>query len=716
MRCASTPKRWPPRGMRLTQLCAMRSRPPPRRFAISLVRQLARILEQLAHRRPHHRPACAPARRRRLLCPQRPSSAPVHAADDGHSRAGCGRRAHRRRFAQARAAKPLPPRICSASPSSIASAARTPSPRSPTEPQAFARVDKIVGPGNLYVTAAKRLVAFDCAIDMLAGPTEIVVTSERGSAADIASDLVAQAEHDPEALAIFITTRADLAKAVIAEAKRAAATIPSRAKPSIATASSSSRPALDEAHAITNRIAPEHLTVDAASDLDWVQNAGSVFIGRWSAQPMGDYISGPNHTLPTGGMARVRGGLSVNDFVKLITVQEYTAQSTAHPRPHSRIARRSRRPHRPCRSHSHPPQRKEEAPWLKPQRRTAARAARSRAGDEGVSPASRQSRRAASRLQREHARLLAQSARSAWPISARRRSRAIPSASPSKPSLPRISASRPRRLRSPTASMKPFTCSSKPSSTQATNCCCRCPPTPCTRSTPSATDARIVTVQAAADLQFPFERLLAAITPRTKIIAIANPNSPPGTVATRAQLIELAQSRAASRRPRRRSLLPFSRRNRHRSRRHTSESHCRAHLLKGLRSCRPAPWPARGPGRTDALGSPRALALQRQLALALACLPPALEDTAYLDWYVAEVLAARAEFETALDRSRTSPLAQPRQLRSRRHRPAARGVRSPHARRRRARARPLQRSRLRWLRAHHHRHARANAARRSRSS
>ena len=84
---------------------------------------------------------------------------------------------------------------------------------------------------------------------------------------------------------------------------------------------------VDEARAITNRLAPEHLTVDAASDLDWVQNAGSVFIGRWSAQPMGDYISGPNHTLPTGGMARVRGGLSVNDFVKLITVQQYSAQA-----------------------------------------------------------------------------------------------------------------------------------------------------------------------------------------------------------------------------------------------------------------------------------------------------------------------------------------------------------------------------------------------------
>ncbi len=112
-----------------------------------------------------------------------------------------------------------PPRTCSASRSSIGSAARMPWRRWLTEQRALPRVDKIVGPGNLYVTAAKRLVAFDCAIDMLAGPTEIVVTSERGNAADIASDLVAQAEHDPEALAIFVTTREDLAQAVIAETK-----------------------------------------------------------------------------------------------------------------------------------------------------------------------------------------------------------------------------------------------------------------------------------------------------------------------------------------------------------------------------------------------------------------------------------------------------------------------------------------------------------------
>lgn len=191
----------------------------------------------------------------------------------------------------------------------------------------IARVDKIAGPGNLYVTAAKRLVAFDCAIDMLAGPTEIVVTSERGSATEIAADLIAQAEHDPEALAIFITTREDLAKAVIAEtrsrSRKNAVARESLMRSGIAVVAAT----IEEAHEITNRLAPEHLTVDSASDLNWIENAGSVFIGRWSAQPMGDYISGPNHTLPTGGMARVRGGLSVNDFVKLITVQEYTAKA-----------------------------------------------------------------------------------------------------------------------------------------------------------------------------------------------------------------------------------------------------------------------------------------------------------------------------------------------------------------------------------------------------
>ena len=187
------------------------------------------------------------------------------------------------------------------------------------------RVDKIAGPGNWYVTSAKKLVAFDCAIDMLAGPTEIVVISETGEPAGIAADLVAQAEHDPEALAIFVTNKESLARRVAAEVKRRVKVNP------IARASIEKNGVIfltgsvEEAREITNRLAPEHLTVDTAQDLDWVRCAGSIFIGGFSPQPMGDYVSGPNHTLPTGGVARTRGGLSVMDFVKVITVQQYTA-------------------------------------------------------------------------------------------------------------------------------------------------------------------------------------------------------------------------------------------------------------------------------------------------------------------------------------------------------------------------------------------------------
>jgi len=201
--------------------------------------------------------------------------------------------------------------------------------------ESLSAVEKIVGPGSLYVTAAKQLVAADCPIDMLAGPTEIVVTSDGGDPALIAADLVAQAEHDPEALAVFVTTREDLALAVAAEVKTQSRENLTARKALAKNGWIIVAPTLDEAREITNRIAPEHLTVDAAEDLDWVRNAGSIFVGDWSAQPMGDYISGPNHTLPTGGMARVRGGLSVLDFVKLITVQEYAREGVAALGPHA---------------------------------------------------------------------------------------------------------------------------------------------------------------------------------------------------------------------------------------------------------------------------------------------------------------------------------------------------------------------------------------------
>jgi len=187
--------------------------------------------------------------------------------------------------------------------------------------ETVSRVDKIVGPGNLYVTAAKKLVSFDCSIDMLAGPTEVVVVSENGEPELIASDLVAQAEHDPEAISIFITTSRKLADAVAESVKELASdnaiAQQSLKKSGIILLAKSSRQALDWA----NQIAPEHITVEK-STVPFIHNAGSVFVGDYSPQAGGDYASGPNHVLPTAGAARFRGGLGVMDFVKLITVQE----------------------------------------------------------------------------------------------------------------------------------------------------------------------------------------------------------------------------------------------------------------------------------------------------------------------------------------------------------------------------------------------------------
>jgi histidinol dehydrogenase len=183
------------------------------------------------------------------------------------------------------------------------------------------KVDKIVGPGNLFVTAAKKMVAFDCSIDFLAGPTEVVIVSERGDPRFIAADLVAQAEHDLDALAVFVTSSTSLAEKVAAEVKVAAdnneiAKVSLTENGAILVAESHEQ-ALDFA----NRIAAEHITVNE-EDLAHVSNAGSIFIGDYSPQAAGDYASGPNHVLPTGGVARFRGGLGVHDFVKTISVQQ----------------------------------------------------------------------------------------------------------------------------------------------------------------------------------------------------------------------------------------------------------------------------------------------------------------------------------------------------------------------------------------------------------
>jgi histidinol dehydrogenase len=185
------------------------------------------------------------------------------------------------------------------------------------------RVDKIVGPGNAYVTTAKKLVSFDCSIDFLAGPTEALVLSESGNPKFIAADLVSQAEHDPQTISVFITTKQTLAKKVALNVEETAHDNP------IARKSLQQQGAIllaisrEQARDWANTLAPEHITV-AREDLPYIRNAGSIFVGDYSPQAAGDYASGPNHVLPTSGQARFRGGLSVLDFIKLITVQELT--------------------------------------------------------------------------------------------------------------------------------------------------------------------------------------------------------------------------------------------------------------------------------------------------------------------------------------------------------------------------------------------------------
>jgi histidinol dehydrogenase len=186
------------------------------------------------------------------------------------------------------------------------------------------RVDKIVGPGNRYVAAAKALVASDCGIDFYAGPTEIIIVAARGPAAWIAADLIAQAEHDPDARAVLITPSCTLATRVAdAVADQMPGDGPARAAlrahgAIIVTAS------IREAMDLANVAAPEHLVLDDERLMKYVRRAGSVFVGPWSAQVAGDYAIGSNHVLPTAGAARVRGGLSAADFVRQITVQRLT--------------------------------------------------------------------------------------------------------------------------------------------------------------------------------------------------------------------------------------------------------------------------------------------------------------------------------------------------------------------------------------------------------
>jgi histidinol dehydrogenase len=199
------------------------------------------------------------------------------------------------------------------------------------------RVEKIVGPGNRYVAAAKKLVAGECGIDFVAGPSELVVVGGEGNPEWIAADLVAQAEHDPDAVAMLITSSRRLALRV----RACAAQIVAQLGLPVAQQSLSRQGCviltgnLAEAAELVNRLAPEHLTLleDAEGLLDRIQSAGSIFLGGYSPVAAGDYASGTNHILPTSRAARLRGGLSAADFVKCISVQQITRQGLACLRP-----------------------------------------------------------------------------------------------------------------------------------------------------------------------------------------------------------------------------------------------------------------------------------------------------------------------------------------------------------------------------------------------
>jgi histidinol dehydrogenase len=191
------------------------------------------------------------------------------------------------------------------------------------------RVERIVGPGNIYVAAAKKLVAGETGIDFVAGPTEIVIISEDGDPRHFAADLLAQAEHDTDASAILLTTSRELARAVTQEVDRQLAVLPTAPVACEAIAKNSAVVVVDsieQAVKFSNALAPEHLNIPDESLLSRISNAGSIFIGPYSPEAAGDYASGPNHVLPTSGAARLRAGLSAADFVKIISTQEISRE------------------------------------------------------------------------------------------------------------------------------------------------------------------------------------------------------------------------------------------------------------------------------------------------------------------------------------------------------------------------------------------------------
>ena len=198
------------------------------------------------------------------------------------------------------------------------------------------RADRIVGPGNIYVAAAKKLLAGEVGIDFVAGPTEILIIAEDGDPRYLAADMLAQAEHDVDASAVLLTTSKRLANAVAKEIEARLADLPTAAVARKSIAHNSAIVVVRkvaEAVEIANRFAPEHLSIPDSSLLPGIRNAGSVFVGPFSPEAAGDYASGPNHVLPTSGAARVRGGLAVSDYLKVISVQELSAEALARLAP-----------------------------------------------------------------------------------------------------------------------------------------------------------------------------------------------------------------------------------------------------------------------------------------------------------------------------------------------------------------------------------------------
>ena len=200
--------------------------------------------------------------------------------------------------------------------------------------KSIAAVDKIFGPGNRFVTAAKQLVSGDCAIDLPAGPTEAIVLANDGQPAWIAAELLAQAEHAPDAGSFLVTTSRDFAVRVGREIRKQLRALPKTnpaQQSSLRSGAILLASSLEQACEFVNRFAPEHLSLPQYTDdlLQQIQATGTVFLGPWSAQPFGDYASGSNHVLPTAGWARARGGLSTTDFVKCISVQHISEMGFA---------------------------------------------------------------------------------------------------------------------------------------------------------------------------------------------------------------------------------------------------------------------------------------------------------------------------------------------------------------------------------------------------